>query len=159
MPYDRITVSELQRETGIARTTFYRSFDTVSDILYWKCDSCFYEVLGSFQPQQFTDELALARHYFSYWMKHSDILERLIRISRLDIIYDCHKKNADILEKRFGAVPGLQENHGHYFMAVRTGFTISILTEWLRTGKKETADEIAEIMREQLEILVRNIQK
>ena len=152
-PFDQITVSDLQKVSGVARTTFYRAFDNISDVLYWKCDTCFYEVLGSYHPKLFRGELDLARHYFQYWANHSDILELLIQINRQDIIYACHMKNADILQQRFGNLPRINMKHGNYFIAIRTGFTISILTVWLKGGKKESADELVQIIEEQLAIL------
>lgn len=158
-PFDLITISDLQKASGVARTTFYRSFDNLSDVLYWKCDTCFYEVLGKFKPQIFKGEIELARHYFTYWMEHSDILELLIEINRHDIIYACHMKNADILQERFGKIPDLIMKHGNYFMAIRTGFTISILTAWLKGGRKESPDEIVTIIQEQLTILARDMDK
>lgn len=39
--FDQITVSDLQKESGVARSTFYRAFDNISDVLYWKCDTRF----------------------------------------------------------------------------------------------------------------------
>lgn len=154
--FDQITISDLQKASGVARTTFYRAFDNISDVLYWKCDTCFYEVLGKYRPKLFHGELDLARHYFQYWMNHSDILELLIQINRQDIIYACHMKNAELLQERFGKIPGLQIKHGDYFMAIRTGFTISVLTAWLKGGRKESADELVQIIEEQLSILVKN---
>lgn len=152
-PFDHISVTDLQKASGVARTTFYRSFDNMSDVLYWKCDTCFHEVLGEYRPQEFKGELDLARHYFAYWMQHSDILELLIKINRQDIIYACHTTNADILQQRFGSLPGLSVRHADYFMSIRTGFTISILTTWLKGGRKEGLDEIMQIIREQIFIL------
>jgi len=155
-PFDEITISDLQKASSVARTTFYRSFDNISDVLYWKCDTCFHEVLGGFTAEIFPGEIELARHYFRYWMNHSDILELLIRINRHDIIYACHMENAEILHKRYGDIPGLSAVHGNYFMAIRTGFTISILTAWLKNGRKETPDEIVEITQEQLAVIAQN---
>lgn len=149
-PFDQITVSDLQKASGVARTTFYRAFDNISDVLYWKCDTCFYEALVSYQPQSFQGELELARHYFEYWINHSDILELLMQINRPDIIYACHMKNADILQQRFGNLPNINTKHSNYFIAIRTGFTISILTVWLKSGRKESADELVQIIEEQL---------
>lgn len=125
----------------------------ISDVLYWKCDTCFQEVLGDYKPEQFPNEIELALHYFRYWMIHSDILELLIRINRQDIIYAFHMKNAEILHQRYGDIPGLPKEHIRYFMSIRTGFTINILTAWLSGGQKETPEEIIEILREQLSIL------
>lgn len=156
-PFDQITVSDLQKASGVARTTFYRAFDNISDVLYWKCDTCFYEVLGNYRPKPFQGELELARHYFEYWINHSDILELLMQIGRQDIIYACHMKNANILQQRFGELPGINMKHGNYFIAIRTGFTISILTVWLNDGRKESADELVQIIEEQLAILTKNM--
>lgn len=152
--FDQITVTDLQRASGVARTTFYRAFDNPADVLYWKCDACFQEVLGSYTPERFPNEMELALHYFRYWMDHSDILELLVKINRQDIIYVCHMKNAQLLQQRYGPVPGLSESHSRYFMAIRTGFTISILTAWLSGGRKETPEEIVAILREQMILLV-----
>lgn len=108
-------------------------------------------------PGQFSSELELALHYFRYWMEHSDILELLMQINRQDIIYACHMKNAELLRQRFGQLPGIDKQHGNYFIAVRTGFTISVLTAWLNAGRKESAEELVEIIKEQLSILARAI--
>lgn len=152
-PFDRITVSDLQRVSGVARTTFYRCFDDVSDVLTWRCDACFDEVLGQCGPEEFADELGLVRRYFEYWMRHSDILELLVRIDRQDIIYACHMRAADALQERFGSVPGLSEGEGDYFMALRTGLTISILTTWLRRGRTESPGEVADIVKRQMTMI------
>lgn len=152
-PFDQITISDLQKASGIARSTFYRAFDNISDVLYWKCDTCFYEVLGNCSPELFQGEIDLIQHYFQYWMTHSDILELLIQINRIDIIYACHMKNAEILQQKFGELPGISIEHGNYFIGIRTGFTISILTVWLKGGRKETPEELVGIIKEQLFLL------
>jgi AcrR family transcriptional regulator len=151
--FDAITISDLQKTSTVARSTFYRSFDAISDVLYWKCDLSFAEVLDRFHPTQTSGEIGFSRYYFQYWMDHSDILELLVSIHREDIIYDCHMQRAEELRKRYGAVPGTKEEHGDYFMAIRTSFTIGILMVWLKRGRKESLDEIMEILFEQMPLL------
>ena len=153
--FDLITISDLQKSSGVARTTFYRNFDNIADVPYWKCDTCFHEVLVENVSGMFANEMELAKKYFIYWTKHSDILDLLIKINRQDIIYDCHMKNADLLQKRFGARPYPPVAHGDYFMAIRTGFTISVLTAWIKGGRKESPDELVEIIQEQIRIIAR----
>ena len=89
-PFDQISVSDLQKASGVARSTLYRAYDNIS---------------GSYHPKLILGEIDLARHYFQYWTDHSDILELLIQINRQDIIYACHMKNAEILQQRFGEAP------------------------------------------------------
>lgn len=62
--FDQITVTDLQKASGVARTTFYRAFDNISDVLYWKCNLCFQEVLEGFTEEQFVNEMKLVRQYF-----------------------------------------------------------------------------------------------
>src|SRR5574344_953512 len=97
--FEDISISDIQKYSYVARTTFYRNFDSISDILYWKCDICFRQVLSEFSLSDFKNEFNLLDRYFSYWMEHSEILEELIKINRMDIIYSCHIKNADELAK------------------------------------------------------------
>lgn len=154
--FEDITISDLQKASGVARTTFYRSFDNISDVLYWKCDLGFYEALNDFNLKEFKGEFHLAEHYFNYWINNSEILELLIKINRQDIIYSCHIKNAEILQEKFGKLENLRPKYSRYFIAVRTGLTISILTAWLQGGRQETTAELMEIIQEQLLLIKAN---
>jgi AcrR family transcriptional regulator len=155
-PLDQVTITDLQRESGVARTTFYRSFDNISDVLHWKCAQCFEEILGSFSMQDFADETRLVRRYFAYWAQHADILEVLMASNRYDVIYACHMEAASKVQEQLGAQVAPGNGHERYFLAIRTGFTVSVLTAWLQGGCKETPDEVVSIVREQMELLVRS---
>lgn len=151
--FEQITVTDVQKASGVARTTIYRCFDNLSDILYWRCDICFREALASVRPSENPSELELMRGYFAYWTEHSDILKLLIDINRQDIIYACHMKNAKALAQAYGTPPGLDETDARYFMAIRTGVTISILKAWLDGGRKETEAEFLQIVEKQYMLL------
>lgn len=86
-------------------------------------------------------------------MEHSDILELLIKIKRQDIIYACHMNNANNLKKSYGTLPGLSKAESEYFMALRTGVTVSILKAWLDSGRRETAKELVDIIKKQITLL------
>lgn len=153
--FDRITVTDVQKASGVARTTIYRCFDNLSDILYWRCDLGFREALSAIEPQKSSNEWQLIRNYFNYWTKHSDILKLLIDIGRQDVLYACHMKNAKDLERIHGKLPGMDGPNAKYFMAIRTGVTIGILKTWLDGGRAETADELIDILRQQLTFLIK----
>lgn len=155
--FEVVTVTDITKKCGMARSTFYRCFDNTADILEWKCDESFREVLDSYHPERFGGELDLARHYFKYWTTHYEILEILIKIGRQDVIYTCHMKNADILAERYGALQSLPKCHVDYFMAIRTSFTIGMLTAWLKGERKENADELIAIMKEQMKLVNRSV--
>lgn len=151
--FDNITVSDVQRTSGVARTTIYRCFDNLSDILYWRCELCFRGALSSVGAGATPNEFELMKGYFSYWVEHSDILKLLIDINRQDMIYACHMKNAKALEDSYGKLPDMDERDSRYFMAIRTSVTIGVLKAWLDGGRKESADELIDILWRQMHIL------
>ncbi len=153
-PFERVTVSDIQRESGIARSTFYRCFDNLSDVLSWRCEICFDEVLGSMEFERRPNPPALAKAFFIGLMEHLDILDILVTANRFDIIYACHLASAEKVREGLGEIPGLDETHGRYYMAIRTGVMIGILTAWLANGREETPDELAVIAGEQVGLLV-----
>lgn len=63
--FELITITDLQKESGVARSTFYRLFDNMSDVLYWQCNLCFWEALMGISPSDSFDELELIR-FFRY---------------------------------------------------------------------------------------------
>lgn len=146
--FEQITVTDVQKASGVARTTIYRCFDNLSDILYWQCDLGFKEALCTANIKKASNESNLIYDYFSYWTKHSDILKLLIDINRQDIIYACHMSHAKILEQSYGSLPGMDEVNSRYFMAIRTGVTIGILKAWLDGEKKESVEDLMSIIQQ-----------
>lgn len=148
-PFEQVTVTDVQKASGVARTTIYRCFDNLSDVLTWRCDLCFWEALHAVPPTETPNEVALMRGYFTYWTTHGEILKLLMDIHRQDIIYASHMKSAEALAQSYGRLPGMDEASSRYFMAIRTGVTIGVLKAWLDGGRKETPEELHAILSQQ----------
>jgi AcrR family transcriptional regulator len=150
--FSKVTISDISRVSTVGRATFYRNFDETADILWWKCDQEFSEVLTSFvrsEPKlEQQDELLL--YVLRYWMGHSKDLETLMGIGRLDIIYDCFVDNASILLDYLHehGIKMSTQDYG-YFIAVRAGFFVGMMRAWMENGKHESAEEVANIVSEQ----------
>lgn len=46
-PFEEISVSDIQRCSTVSRSTFYRHFDSLEDVLALLCDRGFQEILSS----------------------------------------------------------------------------------------------------------------
>lgn len=149
-PFDQITQSDIQQTTGVARTTIRRNFDSLIDVLYWRCDCCFRRAMRVGEEIETPDENELIRHFFAYWMENSDILALLMKLNRPELIYACHLENAKKLAQKFGELPNMTETEAHYFLAIRTGITIAVLRVWLDGGRKETPEELLNLVRAQM---------
>ena len=143
---DELTVTEIAKRSGVGRATFYRNFDTPEDVLHMKCDACFEEVLKGFLDTYNPDEHergSLLIYFFGYWMDHSELLEALAAINRLDMISECHFKHSQLITKVFKPDADMASDDYIYFMAGRTGMMTGTLSAWIRTGKKKTPEELA----------------
>ncbi|MFI3169586.1 MAG: TetR/AcrR family transcriptional regulator [Faecalibacterium sp.] len=156
-PFDKITISDLQEASSVSRATFYRNFDTLTDILYWQCDCQFEDFAKKFLQDEIarTQQNGLLLFFFSLWFQNSAILEQLVQIQRIDIILECHTKHSVIISDYYRNQYQLPDVHYDYFMAVRTHMFIGVLLVWLQHGKQETAAQLLDIVHKQIEF-VRN---
>lgn len=99
-PLDSVTVSDIQRTTGVARTTFYRSFDTILDVLEWKCDQYYREFL-SHCPARLSDSFSVSRitkYALSYINDNPDLPLYLIGQNRIDMLFERYRDLTDDLD-------------------------------------------------------------
>lgn len=160
-PLNKVTVSDLSKKSTVSRATFYRNFDEIIDLLYWKCDSEYHEVLTSFcqSDPDLTKEDVLLEFVLKYWMEpdHMQLLELIMDAGRLDIIYNSFVNNADIVFDflREHGIAVSTDNY-EYFISVRAGFFVGIIRGWIQTGKKQTPEELSAIVRQQHDDVTRS---
>lgn len=154
--FESITISDIERVSHVSRSTFYRHFDQLSDILYWRCDLYFQEVWMQYQPP-----ISLNNHnhnhfveyFLNYWFKNNEILEILLNIHRTDIIYACHMDHLPIFLNKCRDFVFVCAEDMRYFVGIRTGIMIGILMTWIQGGKKESVHELIHILDKQIAIL------
>lgn len=153
--FDKVRITDITKVSTVSRATFYRNFDMIIDILYWKCDQLFRQVLTDYVLSESGIDQAdsLIRYVFSFWMEHTDILEILIEQGRIDIIFNSFLNNADIVMNYIGKKISVSELNYKYFIATRVGVFIGMFQAWIDGGKKETADELIAILGSQVEVV------
>lgn len=153
-PLSQIRVSEICSVSTVSRATFYRNFDEVMDLLYWKCSRNFHEVLTSFvnSDPDLTKEDVLLEYVLRYWLRedHLELLKAVMDADRLDIIYNSFVQNADIV-MNFLKEKGtdMDTKDYTYFISVRAGFFVGIIRGWMQNGCQESPEEVSEIIRRQ----------
>lgn len=153
-PFDKVTVSDISQKSTVSRATFYRNFDEIVDLLYWKCNQEFREVLTGFTTSEpdMTKEDVLLEYILRFWMIPDKIKlpEILMDTGRIDIIYNSFVNNAGIIIDFLEAkqIPMSTDNY-EFFISVRAGFFVGIIRAWIRTGRKQTPEELSKIIRSQ----------
>lgn len=132
-PYDKISISDVQRASTVSRSTFYRNFDCLDDVLALMCDNCFAEAFAH-------GEKNLRKAVFEYWFRNSELLEVLVSIRRTDILFDSFRRSAAGLDaiKRFIKDPDTYD----YYISIISSVIMGILVTWVEHGRKEGEKEL-----------------
>lgn len=146
--FEFVTVTDVLRISGVGRTTFYRNFDNLIDVLQMKCDQCFQEVLTQClkQHDQAKDPKAFLFHFFRYWIEKRELLEILVNMNRQDIIYASHFNYSVPITARFLPEVDTESEEYVYFMTVRTSITVGVLTAWVKTGRTKTPEQLVDLL-------------
>lgn len=150
-PFEKISVLELSKASTVSRATIYRNFDSLEDILYWKCSTRFSEILSGYVTAQHNgqkDEFLI--YVFRKWNQDCEVLERLLEIGRVDIIFRAFKENAPIMMNYMKKEIQLSDVAYEYFISIRIGIFVGVIDTWISLGKRETPDQIVEMLVSQL---------
>lgn len=156
--FSEIKVTEVVSKAKIGRSTFYRNFDTLEDVLHYKADEA-YAACGQhlikilFEQVRSTEENKSAQRFFlpffRYWYYNFEIIELLISAKREDILKHAFVKMVDDLR---GEYPEVDIAYYDYFIEMRAAISIAILSQWVKTNRQESPEKLYEIFQHQMEI-------
>lgn len=158
MPFGSIKVNDLVEASNVGRTTFYRNFDTIEDILRLRSDQVFDEmiqyVIEYIEKYGNESRMMLLKPVLRYFYLHSEIIELLLQADRLDIAMQSFHRAVEPFEEPARAYLGIHENYVDYNITIRIGIVTNILVKWIETGKKGPPDEIADTLSSMIKQMV-----
>ena len=125
-PLNEVTVTDIKNQCHISRSTFYRNFNNVIDVLDVMLEFFYNRYLES----RIGKENQLL-YFFEYWQYHKDLIN-IISSQNQNLIKNCMKRH----EK------DIKENP--YLFDVKYSILTSILCEW-SNSKKGTPLELMKI--------------
>ncbi|MFC4598744.1 TetR/AcrR family transcriptional regulator [Cohnella hongkongensis] len=155
--FQSITVKEVVHTAQIGRSTFYRNFDSLEDILQWKCDESFHALYGyivqsiASQAVRTSDKFPFILPFFRYWHADSEIVELLIAANRIDIVFSAFEDTMKKLVLRLRPAMTKLSPQFDYFLAFRSGAIIRILLQWIQNGKNLSPEDMHRFIESQSE--------
>ena len=151
--YSQIRVVDLADKAKLGRSTFYRNFDDIDDVLRMKCDEKFLGLENYFKEYYkagISDDNFFLQPFLKYWYVNSSILDIIIKANKIDIIKESFvnivNNNRDLVAKTTSAI----SNYSNYFIEIKLSVIISILTEWIKNDKDISPDELSYIITSEL---------
>ena len=124
---DEVSVTDIQKECGVSRSTFYRLFDNVVDVIELMFDYFYKRYL-----KQLKTKTNKNLFFFQYWNKHSDLVYIL-----------SHQNEAVIKRVMMSNLENDEKNQ--YLVDIKVSILSSILSRWVLNNKIETPEEIEKL--------------
>jgi AcrR family transcriptional regulator len=143
-----IKVKDIVEQAQIGRATFYRNFDVQEDVLRWRCDQVLDELLpyvASFlRAHVSTGGISLIKPILRFFYLDSRIIELLIEAERIDIFQVAFHKRLEGLIPSAVALLDVPEDDLVYWLVLRIAGLVSILAQWVKEGKRQAPDHLAD---------------
>jgi len=154
--FSEITIKELVEQAGVGRATFYRLFDSLKDVLHYKCDVRFNELRESLKNYRVSESLSgpigstlLLEPMLRFWYLDSIIIEIIIKANTIDVLHINLEALFEDLYDRLEDESSKKKNKD-YFIALRTGILFNLLITWIKNKKNIPPDDLADIILEQI---------
>ena len=139
--YMDITVTEIIGRAGVARASFYRNFNSISDVIDALVQDATDEIVEDIFPiLSGTDERTWREFLFSHFYRFSKMKNDMRKIGpeNMSVIFT---RMTDRIRQRERDLP--QETiREKYRAGAKWGLINNILQKWLDTGAEETPEEM-----------------
>lgn len=148
-----ITVSDLLKTSKVSRSTFYRLFDNIIDVLEYECDCITKQILAA----EGNLDTFHAQNFFIYLidslMAHDNLLEILIKSHRIDIFCISFRKNFSSINKYLYSLEPIEAETADYINNIIAVLFPSMITTWIQHEKTETKEQVYLRMKTCIQIL------
>lgn len=152
--YDKITVSDVVKKSGIVRSTFYNHYENVMELVDAaenKTIDDIFSLMESFHPK---NDHELCKSYFlaiCNYTKDNPFLSNLFKSPRGDSFLEkamtmFHRyvsetgKDGDVIPK--------SREHFTFLIAGTIGFTVGVLHKWSAENFASSAEDVADVLAE-----------
>ena len=143
--YD-ISVKELCDKAGINRSTFYRHYDNIADVME-EIENDLIAMVGDVNSASVNDP----DNAWSYIFNSLSFLETHheydpLFLSDFSAFYNLILKLESTVHDSIRTLTGKSEKEVSYLMKFMLSGTYAIIYDWLRRGRKETIREVADVV-------------
>ena len=150
----RLNISQLCKTAGVSRSTFYRLFDEVDDLLRYACENTLDGFLSKYLVQfsQGSNE-SPAGMYAALVRSHSREIQWMIQNGKIGILLHTHRWGLRKYASDFFPKMDPDSEEFAYFLDMRFGLLLGAFTAWLSTGKKATEEELISYAEQQIRFI------
>lgn len=147
--YDKINISEIIIKAGISRATFYRNFRNKDDIVKLKVkmffETFFQDTFNRYKSVDHLDETYLINSFFISIDENEKLIATVIKTNLEYLMENGILGLINMQKDRFYKLVKPNESTDKYTMEIVASSAWTLVSRWIKTGKKEKVTELVEI--------------
>lgn len=148
--YPDISISEVCKINGIARTTFYRHFDTLDDVLMYQYDQLFQQSIRNYADNSY-EPVSFARLLLQIATENPTLTTAIIKSDRRELLVAATRSNEKLIMDLLQIQ--LSNKDLSYLTTLLTYIAYATLKEWVEHGCQESLDELYELMKREVKFI------
>ena len=156
---DKLRITDIYQKSYVSRATFYRLFDSVQDVIAYKCDCIYMQLAENIETSFFKSRQEIFLYLIKEWLKQEVLIKTLVENNLISIIYDTHMKNHELLKKIFLENVSLSDNEADYLVSILANIIPAAVNTWYLHGKTESSEEIYKAVTHSLAIISNQLSK
>lgn len=135
--FDKITISDIQRESSVGRSTFYRLFDNTVDVLSYLCNNILNTIYTHY-PKSHEGMREAMIYFTNIWLTHEPLLQAIISNGHFEVLYEMFFNNMSETKEFLLENLEIDETQKDYLLSIMSTSMVGGLTAWLKHEKKKT---------------------
>src|SRR5471030_3039930 len=144
--FKEIYITEIAKKAGVSRMAFYRTYNMKEDIITTYIDELFQEYSNEILNHEKKDVYENLRLYFSYFRKNEKLISNLINSNLINILLEKCIEFFHVLSREVACNKSFSQEKQKYWIEFIAGGLYHVLTEWAKSGMKESDDYMAKIV-------------
>ena len=137
-----MTISDINRKTGVSRATFYRLFDRVEDVLVYLSEITFDEIQQELEKGKYHSKQEIFVSFVDKWLQQEILIPALVNSGMAYVLRDIHANHMDFIKTLIPDVKSISSEQMDYVIYLFASLLPGMAEVWVKYGKKDSAEDL-----------------
>lgn len=145
--FSEITIVDLQKESTVGRSTFYRLFDRTEDVLEYLYEQRIQEIYDGYHTLPENNHPSFTLYILEDLYENPSVLEVLIKNDLIHLMQKVHNKYIPLYIRKELGNDNFLATTEDYACSLFSSLVVGIISVWIHHEKKETPEELYRMLK------------
>ena len=138
-PLNMITITDISDKADISRSTFYRLFDNIEDVIEYLIDNIFEELYIFLSTSSHNNPYAKA---MEICYENAELIQYVFAANRFDLMFKTYERMMNRYEATHTFYTDADHQQIYFDFSILSGVIIGALHAWVKNGQQEDMDQL-----------------